>query len=99
MMAEAHIIEAEAARLTPSALLRWHVLLITVLVYTLNIADRYVVSTVLEPIKVDLRLSNLGLSLVTAWPLAVLPRDPRFPAVLADRPYIRRNIIAISMIA
>lgn len=86
MMAEAHIIEAEAARLTPSALLRWHVLLITVLVYALNIADRYVVSTVLEPIKVDLRLSNLGLSLVTAWPLAFFHVILGFPlSSLIDR--------------
>ena len=30
------------------------------LVYTLSIADRYVISTVLEPIKLKLQLSDLG---------------------------------------
>ena len=33
--------------------LRWYVLFITMLVYTINIADRYVMSTVLEPIRLE----------------------------------------------
>ena len=34
-----------------SAVVRWYVLVLTCLIYTINIADRYVVSTVLEPIR------------------------------------------------
>lgn len=99
MAAQTQIIEVEAARYSASLRLRWYVLVITVLVYTLSIADRYVVSTVLEPIKADLHLSNLGVSLVTAWPLAFFYVVLGFPlSSLIDR-YSRRNIIAISMIA
>jgi len=99
MTANAESIEAEVARHTPSMAARWYVLMMTVLVYTLSIADRYVVSTVLEPIKADLHLSNLGVSLVTAWPLAFFYVVLGFPiSSLIDR-FSRRNIIAISMIA
>ena len=99
MAAQTPIIETDAARHTATMGLRWYVLVITVLVYTLSIADRYVVSTVLEPIKADLHLTNLGVSLVTAWPLAFFYVVLGFPlSSLIDR-YSRRTIIAISMIA
>ena len=44
---------------------RWYVLIMMCLVYTLSIADRYVVSTVLEPIRLELHLTNLGVALLT----------------------------------
>ncbi len=34
----------------PSSVERWYVLILMLMVYAINIADRYVVSTVLEPI-------------------------------------------------
>ena len=37
----------------PSSIERWYVLILTCLIYAINIADRYVVSTVLEPIRLD----------------------------------------------
>ena len=39
---------------------RWYVVLVFGLVYALNIADRYVVSTVLEPIRIEFGLSDSG---------------------------------------
>jgi len=36
---------------TPTSLLRWYVLILTCFIYAINIADRYVVSTVLEQIR------------------------------------------------
>ena len=33
---------------------RWYVVIVMCLVYAISIADRYVVSTVLEPIRLDL---------------------------------------------
>ena len=39
---------------------RWYVLIMMCLVYTLSIADRYVVSTVLEPIRLELHLTDKG---------------------------------------
>ncbi len=49
---------------------RWYVLIMMCLVYTLSIADRYVVSTILDPIKADLHLSNFEVAFTTAAPLA-----------------------------
>jgi cyanate permease len=54
------------------------------LIYASNIADRYVVSTVLEPIRLELHLNDAGVSLLTGVPLALfystfgllLPRWP-----------------------
>src|SRR5256885_12726814 len=41
---------------------RWYVLIMMCLVYTLSIADRYVVSTVLEPIRLELHLTDKGVA-------------------------------------
>ena len=37
-----------------SEIKRWYVLFLLTLVYALNIADRFVISTLIEPIKADL---------------------------------------------
>ena len=54
MTANAETIQAEVARRVPSMVARWYVLAMMCLVYTLSIADRYVTSTVLEPIRAEL---------------------------------------------
>src|SRR5580692_7819618 len=78
---------------------RWYVLIMMCLVYTLSIADRYVVSTILDPIKADLHLTNLGVAFATAWPLAFFYVCMGFPlSWLIDR-YSRRKIIAACVIA
>jgi len=98
MTANADTIQAEVARHVPSMAARWYVLIMMCLVYTLSIADRYVTSTVLEPIRAELKLTNLGVSLVTAWPIAFFYVTLGFPiSSLIDR-FSRRNIISISMI-
>jgi hypothetical protein len=52
MSVKAEVLEPIGAAASPpaSALLRWYALLAMSLVYTVSIADRYVISTVLEPI-------------------------------------------------
>ena len=77
---------------------RWYVLILVCLIYAVNIADRYVVSTVLEPIRLDLKLTDAGVAFLTGTPLAF------FYVVfgiaiswLADRTN-RRNILALSLI-
>jgi MFS family permease len=77
---------------------RWYVLILVCVIYAVNIADRYVVSTVLEPIRLDLKLTDAGVAFLTGTPLAV------FYVVfgiaiswLADRTN-RRNILALSLI-
>ncbi|MEI8297942.1 MAG: MFS transporter [Pseudomonadota bacterium] len=82
---------------TTSAFVRWYVLGMMVLVYTLSIADRYVVSTVLDSIKADLHLTDEGVAFLTAWPLALFYVFLGFPlSYLLDR-FNRRNIVAISL--
>ena len=82
-----------------SAVLRWYVLIMMCLVYTLSIADRYVVSTVLEPIRLELHLSDAGIAFLTGVSLALFYVSFGFPiSWLTDRKS-RRNIIALSLIA
>jgi MFS family permease len=81
-----------------SAAVRWYILLITVLVYTLSIADRYVLSTVLEPIRLELHLSDSGIAFLTGVSLALFYVTFGFPiSWLIDRGN-RRNIIAVSIV-
>jgi MFS family permease len=90
---------AEVAERMPSAATRWYVLMMMCLVYTLSIADRYVTSTVLEPIRLELHLSDSGIAFLTGVALAWFYVILGFPVSwLIDR-MSRRNIIAISMIA
>lgn len=77
---------------------RWYVVLVLGLVYALNIADRYVVSTVLEPIRLEFRLSDSGVGWLTGVSLALFYISVGLPiARLADRSN-RRNIVAGAMI-
>src|ERR1700729_2951115 len=82
----------------PSALERWYVLIVMCLVYALNIAARYVVTTVFEPIRLELRLTDTGAAFLTGVPLALFYVAFGIPiAWLADRSN-RRNIVAASLI-
>jgi len=88
----------EVRTAAPPLLERWYVLILVCLIYAVNIADRYVVSTVLEPIRLDLKLTDAGVAFLTGTPLAL------FYVVfgiaiswLADRSN-RRNILALSLI-
>jgi MFS family permease len=81
-----------------SAAVRWYVLIIMCLIYAINIADRYVVSTVLEPIRLELHLTDAGVGFLTGVPLALFYVAFGIPiSWLADRSN-RRNILAISLI-
>ncbi len=84
-----------APRLSPA---RWYVVFILALVYAINIADRYVVSTVLEPIRVEFRLSDTGVGWLTGVSLALFYITVGLPiARIADRSN-RRNIVAAALI-
>ncbi len=82
----------------PSSVERWYVLILMMLIYAINIADRYVVSTVLEPIRLELQLSDLGVAFLTGVPLALFYVTCGIPmSWLADRSN-RRNILSLSLI-
>src|SRR5215470_10495288 len=88
----------DAAGVTTSIAARWYVLLMMCLVYTLSIADRYVISTVLEPIRLELQLSDSSIAFLTGVSLALFYVTFGFPiSWLTDRKS-RRNIITISII-
>lgn len=77
---------------------RWYVVVILGLVYAVNIADRYVVSTVLEPIRQEFGLSDSGVAWLTGVSLALFYITVGLPiARVADRAN-RRNIVAGAMI-
>ncbi|MFM7625332.1 MAG: hypothetical protein ACKO7G_02480, partial [Gammaproteobacteria bacterium] len=59
--------DATATEPTPSdsEWVRWYVLLVMVGVYALSIADRYVISTLLEPIRLELQLTDSGIAFLT----------------------------------
>jgi MFS family permease len=77
---------------------RWYVLIMMCLVYTLSIADRYVVSTVLEPIRIELHLSNFGVSVLTGFAFGLFYILLGFPlSWLIDR-YNRRKIVAACLV-
>jgi MFS family permease len=82
----------------PSLARRWYVLAMMTLVYTMSIADRYAISTVQEAIRLEMKLSDFAVNLLTAWPLALFYVGFGFPlAWLIDR-YSRRFIIVVSLL-
>jgi len=95
---EAETSPTEVAR-TASLAERWYVAGMMCLVYTLSISDRYSISTVLEPIRRELHLSDANIAFLTGVSLAIFYVIFGFPlSALIDRRN-RRNIIGICLIA
>ena len=76
---------------------RWYVLAVMTIVYALNIADRYSISTLIEPIRLELQLTDSGVAFLTGVALALFYVTIGIPiALLADKAN-RRNILAIAL--
>jgi predicted MFS family arabinose efflux permease len=76
---------------------RWYVLVILTIVYALNIADRFSISTLIEPIRQELHLSDSGIAFLTGVALALFYVTVGIPiATFADRAN-RRSILAVSL--
>jgi predicted MFS family arabinose efflux permease len=76
---------------------RWYVLGLLTVVYALNIADRFSISTLIEPIRQELHLSDRGIAFLTGWALAMFYVTVGIPvAALADHAN-RRNILAVAL--
>jgi len=66
-------------------------------VYALSIADRFSISTLIEPIRLELHLSDSGIAFLTGVALALFYVTIGIPiALLADRAN-RRDILAIAL--
>jgi predicted MFS family arabinose efflux permease len=77
---------------------RWYVLGLLMLVYALNIADRFVMSTLIEPIKAELGLSDFSIASLSGA-LAFFYVTAGLPlAYLADRSS-RRSLVAGALAA
>lgn len=78
---------------------RWYALAIFTLGYALNIADRYSISTLVEPIKSEMALSDSAVGFLTGVSLAIFYVTLGIPlAVFADRSN-RRNLLAAAVAA
>lgn len=76
---------------------RWYVLGLLTIVYALNIADRFSISTLIEPIRIELGLTDGGVAFLTGVALALFYVTVGIPiASLADRAN-RRNILALAL--
>ena len=76
---------------------RWYVLFLLTIIYAINIADRFVISTLIEPIKADLHISDYAVGFLTGSSLAIFYVAAGLPlSVLADR-VNRRNLVAWSL--
>ena len=76
---------------------RWYVLILLTAVYALNIADRFVISTLIEPIKADLHISDSAVGFLTGVSLALFYVAAGLPlSVIADR-VNRRNLVVLSL--
>ena len=76
---------------------RWYVLAVLTVVYALNIADRFSITTLIEPIRLELHLSDSGVAFISGTALALFYVTIGIPVVaLADRAN-RRNILAVSL--
>ena len=76
---------------------RWYVLAVLTIVYALNIADRFSITTLIEPIRLEMRLSDSGVAFLTGPALAFFYVTVGIPvAALADRAN-RRDILAVSL--
>ena len=76
---------------------RWYVLGVLTVVYALNIADRFSISTLIEPIRLELQLSDSGIGFLTGVALAIFYVTVGIPiASFADHAN-RRNIVAVAL--
>jgi predicted MFS family arabinose efflux permease len=91
--------EQRARRAETSLAERWYVAITMCVVYTLSISDRYSISTVLEPIRRELHLSDANIAFLTGVSLAIFYVIFGFPlSWLIDRKS-RRAIIGACLIA
>jgi len=88
---------AAGADRTVAVTSRWYLLAMLTAIYALNIADRFAISTLIEPIKADLALSDTAIGFLTGTVLALFYVSAGLPlATLADRTD-RRRMLAIAL--
>jgi predicted MFS family arabinose efflux permease len=76
---------------------RWYVLVLLTVVYASNIADRFVISTLIEPIRIEFHLSDSSVGFLTGTALAIFYTGMGLPlGMIADR-VNRRKLLSISI--
>lgn len=99
MATHAETIKPEPIESGYSFSLRWYVLFITMLIYSVSIADRYVFSQVQQQIQNELHLTDFGISLVGGFSLGLFYVTMGLPlSWIADR-YNRKNLLTFALAA
>jgi MFS family permease len=85
------------AKTLPAPRDRWYVLVVLTAVYAINIADRFSISTLIEPIRLELKLTDSGIAFLTGVALALFYVTIGIPlAVWADRGS-RRTLLVVAL--
>ena len=88
---------SEASRPLISEHVKRYTLGVLVVVYTFNFIDRQILSILIEPIKLDLGISDFGMGLLSGTAFAIFYATLGMPlALVADR-WNRRNLIGLSL--
>jgi hypothetical protein len=77
---------------------RWYVLIVLTLVYALSIADRYVMSTLIEPIKADLNVSDSAIGFLTGVSLALFYVTAGLPLASLVVPWFVAGVITLATV-
>jgi len=89
--------QTAAGGASPSLAARWYVLILMTAVYTLSITDRYMITQVLEPIRLELHLTAAGVGALSGVGLGLFYITLGFPISWAIDRGSRRNIVAASI--
>ncbi len=97
-MTDAALAPTQAARTYPRALVAWLTVAILFVLYIRSLADRYLIALMVEPIKRDLGLSDLQISLLQGLAFAVLYSICAIPVGLMLDRYRRRWILFLCVL-
>jgi MFS family permease len=76
---------------------RWYVLLVLSAAYALNIADRFVVNSLIEPIKREFKLSDLGVGLLTGTAVALFYLAASVPIARLGDQLNRKRLFVVAL--
>jgi predicted MFS family arabinose efflux permease len=78
---------------------RWYVLFVLSLAYAVNIADRFVVNSLIEPIKKEFQLSDLGIGMLTGTAIALFYLFASVPIARLGDEVNRKRLIVLALSA
>ena len=77
---------------------RWYVLIVLTAVYALNIADRFVINTLIDPIRREFNLSDMGVGLLTGGSVALFYVTSSIPIAMFADHTSRQRLLTVSIV-